>query len=79
MRTTLDFDDRLLREAKKRAAGEGLTLTRLIENALRAYLRPKRGGEARFRLHPLTRKGRSLPGVNLDDRDALYELMEGRS
>lgn len=38
MRTTLDFDDRLLREAKKCAAKKGDTLTRLIERALRNYL-----------------------------------------
>lgn len=79
MRTTLDFDDRLLREAKKRAAEEGETLTRLIERALRSYLRPRQRPEPAFRLRLLTKKGRRLPGVNLDDRDALYELMEGRS
>jgi hypothetical protein len=79
MRTTLDFDDRLIREAKVRAAEEGETLTRAIENALRAYLRPGGDPGRPFRLRPLTKKGRAHPGVHLDDRDALYELMEGRS
>lgn len=79
MRTTLNFDDRLLREAKKRAAEEGETLTRLIEKSLRAYLRPRKSAGKPFRMRLLTKKGRALPGANLDDRDALYELMEGRS
>ena len=38
MRTTLNFDDRLIRTAKTRTAQEGETLTRLIERALRGYL-----------------------------------------
>lgn len=78
MRTTLDFDDRLLREAKKRAAEEGETLTRLLEKALRNYLRPQKNQDKPFRLQLLTKKGRVVPGVNWDDRDSLYERMEGR-
>jgi hypothetical protein len=79
MRTTLDVDDRLLRDAKKRAAERGEPLTRVIEHALRAYLHPPRAQAAPFRLKLLTRKGRALPGVDWDDRDSLYERMEGRS
>ena len=77
MRTTLNLEDRLIREAKKRAAENGETLTSLIEKALRAYLQPKvaRG----FRLELLVKEGRPVPGVNWDDRDSLYERMGGRS
>lgn len=78
MRTTLDLDDAVMREAKKRAADENSSLTSLIERALRAYLRPSRGTAKRFRLTLLTRRGRPVPGVDLDDRDALYERMEGK-
>ena len=49
MKTTLNFDDRLIREAKARAARDGDTLTRLIERALRDYLRPVRGPVRDFR------------------------------
>ena len=63
MRTTLNFDDHLFREAKECAAREGETLTRLI---------------APYRLELLTTEGRPTPGVNFDDRDALHEWMEGR-
>lgn len=78
MRTTLELDDAVLRAAKKRAAEEGTTLTRLIEEALRARLAPAPRSR-RHRLKPLTKRGRPVPGVDIEDRDALYERMEGRS
>ena len=78
MRTTLNFDDRLIRAAKSRAAQDGEPLTRLIERALRNYLEPPARREPPFRLELLTKETRTLPGVDLDDRDALYERMEGR-
>jgi hypothetical protein len=78
MRTTLDLDDRLLRAAKKRAVEEGTTLTRVIEEALRHHVAIRAQPRTRFRLRLLTKRGRLVPGVNLADRDALYERMEGR-
>ena len=79
MRTTLEFDDALMRQAKRRAAEEGDTLTRLIEKALRTYLQPATSKGKPFHLKLLTKKGRLVPGVNFDDRDSLYERMEGRA
>ena len=79
MRTTLDLDDRLLREAKKRAVDAGESLTRVIERALRVYLNPPRSTGKPFRLQILVKKGRARPGVDWDDRDSLYERMDGRS
>jgi len=79
MRTTLNFADALLRRAKQRAVAEGETLTAFIEKALRAYLHPPARHGRRFRLKLLIKKGRAVPGVNWDDRDSLYERMEGRS
>jgi hypothetical protein len=78
MRTTLDLDDALIRKAKGRAADEGTTLTAVIEAALRQYLAPAPPTGKPFRLKLLTKKGRPVPGVNLADRDILYERMEGR-
>ena len=78
MKTTLNFDDRLIREAKARAARDGETLTRLIERALRDYLRPVRGPVRDFRVELLTKRGSALAGVDLDDRGRLYERMDGR-
>ena len=77
MKTTLNFDDRLIRTAKMRAAQEGETLTRLIERALRDYLQAGTGSSGHaFRADLLTKRGRPVAGVNLDDRDALYERMD---
>jgi hypothetical protein len=78
MRITLALDDRLLRSAKKRAAMEGITLTRLIEDALRRHLGAPERSRKPFRLRLLTKRGRTLPGVNVADRGALYERMHGR-
>ena len=78
MRTTLDLDDAVLREAKKVAAREGKTLTRVVEEALRDRVAPRKRSGKRFRLRLLTKKGRLIPGVDLADRDALYERMEDR-
>ncbi len=78
MRTTLNFDDALLQQAKAHAAREGETLTRLIERAIRQYLHDRRQVRPTQRLQLLIKEGRPAPGVNFDDRDALYDWMEGR-
>ena len=78
MRTTIDINDELLLRAKKRAAEERAPLRLVVENALRGYLarRPQRAG---YRLQWRTECGRMLPGVRLDDREALFDLMDGRT
>lgn len=79
MRTTLSFDDGLFREAKELAARDGETLTQLVERAVRRYLHDRRlPRRAPQRLELLVKGGRPTPGVNFDDRDRLYEWMEGR-
>jgi hypothetical protein len=77
MRTTLVLDSRLLRSAKKRAAEEGITLARFIEAALGRHLAALKRSRKPFRLRLLTKRGRVLPGVNVTNRDALYQRMEG--
>lgn len=78
MRTTVEISDELLRQAKKRAADEGGPLRKVIEEALRSYL-GKRPKNKKYELKWRTEKGRILPGVRLDDRDVLFDLMEGRT
>jgi len=77
MRTTLDIGDALFVQAKKRAVEEGVPLRRVVEAALRTYLagRPPR---RKYRLRWKGGRGRLLPGIDLDDRDSLFEAMEGR-
>ena len=77
MRTTLDISDELFRQLKRKAADEGATIRQVVESALRVYLgkQSKRKG---YQLNWKTERGRLLPGVRLDDRDALFDLMDGR-
>src|SRR6266536_898722 len=74
MRTTLDINDELLRQAKRRAADEGAAFRQIVEEALRLYLakRPRQSG---YKLRWRVESGRLLPGVRLDDRDSLYDIM----
>ena len=77
-KTTLNLDGQLLREAKKRAVEEGTTLTHVVEDALRAALTdtpPERPYTFRFTVVD----GGGPPLVDVADRDALYDLMEGRA
>jgi hypothetical protein len=78
MRTTLDIDGRVLKEAKRHALERGETLTRFIEEAIRCHL-AEPAQLPPFRLTLLIKKGESRPGVAWDDRDSIYEHMEGRS
>lgn len=78
MRTTLDLDDDLMRTVKRRAAETGRTLTALIESALRELLRREAEAPGPYTLEWPVVEGRALPGVDVTDRDALLERMEGR-
>ena len=78
MRTTLDLNDELLRQAKKRAADEGVPLRQVVETALKLYV-SKRRRRSGYKLQWRTESGQVLPGVRLDDRDALFDLMDGRA
>jgi hypothetical protein len=79
MRTTLDIDDRLLEQARRRAAEKGTTLTAFVEHALAATLAGRAAHGKPYALQWKTHTGRTLPGVDVTDRDRLYERMEGRS
>jgi hypothetical protein len=77
MRTTIRLDDHLLAEAKQRAARRGVTLTAVIEEALRETF--SRHGEEQER-RPLNLPSHGVgglrPGVDLDNNAALLDLME---
>jgi hypothetical protein len=77
MRTTVKIDDRLLVEAKTRAARSGRTLNEVIEDALREAF-ARRDGAGRAVELPVFRGGRIMPAVDLDDGAALLDLMDGR-
>jgi len=75
-RTTLTIDSKLLRELKKKAADEGRTLQAVVNDLLRkALAMPKHRG---FKLDLQGWKATEQPGVDILDRDKLFDLMEGR-
>ena len=78
MRTTIRLDDPLLREAKREASRSGMTLTAMIEEALRERLaRTASNAEPRQPVRLKTVGGSGLcPGVDLDDSAALLDLMD---
>ena len=78
MRTTLDLEDQLLRRAKAAAAARGESLSRFLEAALRDRLRALARPVEPFSFRPVVRTGVPVPGVDFEDRDALYERMEER-
>lgn len=74
MKTTMELPDELYRHVKKRAADDGTSIKAIVEKALRLYLGGQTKSEYRFSWHPDS--GTLLPGVDLDDRDSLFNAME---
>ena len=75
MKTTLNIDESVMARLKREAARQGRTMSDLVETALRLLFQSQR--ETR-ELPPLPtfRSGGHL--VDIADRDALYQAMEGR-
>ena len=76
MKTTLNLNDRVLQQAKRRAARDGTTLTRFVEDALRARLAGVNGTKPPFQLRLETVTGHAPPNVDIADRDALYDVID---
>jgi hypothetical protein len=77
MKTTVEISDPLLREARKIAEHEGITLRALMERGLRSVVVETRTG-APFKLRRASFKGRGLQaevrdGPRSEMRDLTYE------
>lgn len=77
MRTTIALDDDLLRQLKAEAARQGETLSKLVNDLLRQALM-RRATPSGFRLELAGWEAETLPGVDIMDRDKLFDLMNGR-
>ncbi len=75
MKTTLDLDDVLLMEAKRRASLSGCTLKAFVEEALRARLLPRPEAVPPFKLKLPVVDGSAPPAVDVADRRTLYDFM----
>ena len=77
MRTTVRMDPALLKAAKKYAVEAGITLTALLEDAVREILARRRSGAGRSAVTLPTFKGTGVaPGVDLDDSASLRSVMD---
>jgi hypothetical protein len=75
MKTTLNIDDTVMAQLKREAARQRRTMSELVETALRMLFQ---SSKKRGKLSPLPtfRSGGAL--VDVADREALYQAMEGR-
>ncbi len=74
MKTTLNIDDTVMAELKREAARQGRTMSELVENALRLFFRAQR---KRPKIPPLPTFHGGVELVDIADRNALYDAMEG--
>jgi hypothetical protein len=76
MKTTLVIDDGVFSRLKAEAARRKLTMSALVESALRSFLRTRSRRGAKLPSLPRFDGGNVL--VDIADRDALYRAMEDR-
>jgi len=77
MKTTLNIDDSVMAKLREEAARRGTTMSALVEAGLRRVLEEDT-------IEPARRQRKKLPSwhsggarVDVSDRDALYDVMEG--
>lgn len=75
MKTTLIIDDGVMRRLREESARQGRTISQLVEAALRRAFDPP---PARPKLPALPAFDGGGCLVDIADRDALYQAMEGR-
>lgn len=75
MKTTLNIADPVMAQLKREAARQRRTMSELVETALRLLFRSKKN---RPKLPPLPTFHGGGELVDIADRDALYDTMEGR-
>ena len=76
VRTTLTIDDEVLKRIREKAARDGRTLQETVNDLLRQALTPPRS-RPRASLDLRGWEAATRPGVDLLDRDKLFDLMDG--
>ena len=75
MRTTVSIDDHLLSEAKQIAVRSHRSLGQVIDDALRRMLTETSGARTTSVTLPVHGSGGLRPGVDLEDKEQLAELL----
>jgi plasmid stability protein len=76
-RTTIVLDDDVMESLKIRSVQEGTSMKEMVNRHLRDVLSGKKK-RSNYKFQWKTYKGKLQPGVSLEDRDTLFEIMEGR-
>lgn len=76
MKTTLNIDDTVMQRLREEAAKQGRTMSELVEAGLRRVLADAPRSTSPLPELPRWRSGGAR--VDVADRDALLEVMEGR-
>ncbi len=76
MKTTLVIDETIMARLREEAARQGKTISELVEAALRLFLQPRKRKRQPLPPLPSAHLGGAL--VDIADREALYQAMEGR-
>jgi len=74
MKTTLNIDDTVMARLRSEAARRRCTMSELVESGLRLLFRSQKN---RLKPPPLPTFKSGGPLVDIADRDALYQAMEG--
>ena len=75
VKTTLNLDDQVMKNAKERAARDGVTFTALVEDAIKAKLLQDPPRKT-YQFQPKIVTGKRAPNVDISERDALYEVID---
>lgn len=75
MKTTLNIADTVMAELRREAARQGRTMSELVETALRLLFQTR---SRPTDLPPLPSLSSGGHQVDVADREALYQVMEGR-
>ena len=75
VKTTLKIDDSVMARLKEEAARRGCTMSELVESSLRLLFQAEKTPS---KIPPLPKFKSGGPLVDIADRDALYQAMEGR-
>jgi hypothetical protein len=77
MKTTLNIPDSLMAQLRRESVRQDRTMSELVEAALRLLFSPRiRKRKPKLKPLPTFRSGGHL--VDIADRNALYDVMEGR-
>jgi hypothetical protein len=77
MRTTLTLDDDIMKRLREKAVADDRPLKDIVNEALRTGLALGQHAASSYEFRLTTVSGRLLPGVDLTDRDKLFDLIDG--